>query len=249
MTLFTSCDNDNNENVNKQTYSSVINSRALDSNGGVVFSQGTAKVEINYTDMTIQFAVDYKDADGIGRNLNTPTMKMTSKVGSTYSITGSQSGTNILGEIDLASGMMIYTLEDASGTIISTTHLLFAYATTQTTNPDNGYNYNHQQSAYLFIPNPDGKTCSMRISNFSPNIAGSVEVSDILYENLTMTPTEDGYTITAGSTEPTNAQGHYEITDLEVTIDNQCRYIDGTFNCNDLQFKVSGDLFPRANSL
>ena len=55
VTMLTACGNDD-EPVNRQTVNMAINSRLVDaSNGAVVFSQNTAKVEINYTDMTISF--------------------------------------------------------------------------------------------------------------------------------------------------------------------------------------------------
>ena len=45
--LFTAC-TDNDDPVNKQSFTSTINSRAIDGND-VVFSQGTAKAEVNFT--------------------------------------------------------------------------------------------------------------------------------------------------------------------------------------------------------
>ena len=49
VTLFTACGNED-EPVNKQSFTSTINCRAIDGDQ-VVFSQSSAKVELNYTDM------------------------------------------------------------------------------------------------------------------------------------------------------------------------------------------------------
>lgn len=243
VTLFTSC-NKEDETVSKQSYTSTINCRAIDGEN-VVFSQNTAKVELNYTDLTIQFTVDYRDASGAIHNLTTPAMKMTQKSGMIYSFNhagGAQQAGSLEGYINLSTGLMWYTLNNGDQQIVSTTHLLYSFVPTTVTNPDNGYSYNHQQSEYLFAPDAKGETCVMSISNFIPNIAGTVEVSKIDYSGLKLTPTATGYVITASEVEPTNFHGNYVISDLNITLDSQCRLIDGSFKCKDLEFKIAGNL-------
>lgn len=244
VTMFTAC-NDDEETVNKQTFSSTFNCRAYDGSQ-VTFSQNTAKVEVNFTDMTIQVTTAYKDIDGMAHTLTTKAMQMEQRSGSVYSFRELTDLGSPSGYIDIATGMMwlTFTPELGSTNYYCTTHLLYAYATTNITNPDNGLNYNHEKSAYMFVPDTRGETCVMSISNFTPNTVGSIEANEIQYDGLTMTPTADGYTITASEVEPTNYRGNYIITDLNFTLSNQGQVINGTFKCNDLEFKVTGDLFP-----
>lgn len=247
VTLFTACNND--DPVNKQTVTMTISNRAIDGDE-VVFSQTSANAELDYTNMIIKFSASYKDADGMSHSFSTPEMKLngsTSNTVYTFSNTAPSASAGIeqlTGYIDFATGMMWYSFDAGSSHVVSSTNLLYAYITTTVTNPDNNNHFNHQQSAYLFIPDSKGETCSMLISNFIPNIAGSVEVSEIRYDGLTLTPTVNGYTITASEIEPANIKGHYKITDLEVTLNSQCRIIDGTFECGDLDFRIAGNLFP-----
>jgi len=241
ITLFTSC-SDNDEPVNKQTVSSTINSRAI-SGEDVIFSQGTAKVEINFTDMTIQFAYDYKGIDEMTHTLTTPVMKLTMKSGSIYSFKSSDAK-GPQGNIDLATGMMSFSFTlDGDANVYSTTHLLYAYTNTKITNPDNGFTYDHNQSAYLFALDASGESCVMKISNFSPNTAGAVEAAEIQYNGLNVTPTTQGYIITAPEVSPVGYTGFYIITDLNVILDSQCNTIGGTFKCNDLEFNITGNMF------
>ena len=240
VALFTAC-GDGDEPVNKQTVSMTINNRAIDGDQ-VVFSQANAKVELNYTDMTIQLNTEYKDAAKLPHSIATPMMKMTNVGGTIYSF--GQASSDISGYIDFATGMTWFTIDDINGTVVSTSQLLYAYSTTTVTNPDNGFNFSHEQSAYLFAVNPEGETCTLSISNFIPNIAGSVEAGEMKFNDLTMVPTATGYTITASEVESYNKS--YTITDLNFTLNNQCRTINGSFKCRDLEFKVSGNLFPIA---
>ena len=244
VTLLTAC-NDDEESVNKQTFSSTFNCRAYDGDQ-VAFSQNTAKVEVNFTDMTIQVSTGYKDIDGMAHTLTTNAMQMEQRSGSVYSFHELTDLGSPSGYIDIATGMMwlTFTPELGSTNYYCTTHLLYAYATTNVTNPDNGLNYNHEKSAYMFVPDSRGETCVMSISNFTPNTVGSIEANEIQYDGLTMTPTADGYTITASEVEPTNYRASYIITDLNFTLSNQGQVINGSFKCNDLEYTVSGTLFP-----
>ena len=248
MTLFTAC-NKSDEPENKQTVTMVMNNRAVEGDQ-VVFSQGSAKVELNYTDMLIKFTADYKDTDGISHTITTPDMKMTPVSTAIYqfvSNSGSQMGSNtgesFGGYIDMTTGVTWYTIHTGSMDVICTTHLLYAYATTSMTNPDNGNHGSHEQSAYLFALNSRGETCIMSISNFISNLNGAVDAPEVQYKDLTVTPTTTGYIITADEVE-SNYEGYYTLTDVNFTLNNQGQVINGTFKSNGLEYSVSGTLFP-----
>ncbi len=241
VTLFTACNSDDDP-VNKQTFTSTINNRTFD-NGDVIFSQGSAKVEVNFTHMTIQFTSDYKDINGMSHSITTPEMKMVYLNGSIYEFESTGNGDDAMtGRFDMATGMLWYTFSKDGDLVVSTSHLLYAYSTTTVTNPDNGNHYSHKMSAYLFAPDSKGEKCVMKISNFAPNIAGTVEAEELQYEGLNMTPTATGYTITASQVE-SSMRGFFTITDLNIALDAQCRVINGSFKCGDLLFNISGGLF------
>lgn len=245
--MFTSC-SDNDEPVNKQSFTSTINTRAIEGDA-VYFSQNSAKVEVNYTGMTIQFSTTYADINGHSHSFTTGEMKMTLASGTVYTFTNSAASGNdgissLKGYLDMATGMMWYSfMADGTTTVVNSSHLLYAYSTTTVTNPDNGYTYNHQNSAYLFAIDSKGETCTMRISNFAPNITGSIQALEIQFNDLKVVPTLTGYTITADEAD-SNYSGFYTITDLAINLDSQCQVINGSFKCSDLDFKITGDLFP-----
>lgn len=250
-TMLTACGN-SDEPVNKQIVSMVTNNRAIEGDA-VQFSQGNAKVELNYTDMIIQFTGDYKDASGTSRSLTTPAMKMTNNGGTVYRFDNATSSTYtgigiLTGYIDLSTGMMWCSFDEGSSHVVMTTQLLYAYSSTQITNPDNGNTGNHNKSAYLFALDSRGETCIMKITNFITNLNGSgtADVYEIQYNGLTVTPTTTGYIITSDKAE-SSLSGFYTISDLNFKLDDQCRVIDGSFKCSGLEFKVTGDLFPIAN--
>lgn len=246
VTLFCSCGSDDDP-VNKQTFAMATNTRALD-NGNVQFSKGQIKVELNYTNGTIQFSNDYKDASGMSHTITTPEMKYTASHGTVYRFQNGPSSAYVEGVaglegfIDFSTGMMWFNFGDGNSTVITTTNLLYAYATTSITNLENGNHGEHQQSAYLFTPDSKGETCTMSISNFMPNLNSTVEAQEIQYSGLTMTPTEAGYVITADEAE-SSYKGFYTITDVNITLDAQCRNINGSFKCNGLEMHISGPLF------
>jgi len=241
VTLFTAC-NDNDDPVNKQTFTSTINNRMFD-DGEVIFSQGSAKVEVNFTNMTIQFTSDYRDINGQSHSITTPEMKMINLNGSIYQFDFTGNGDDAMtGRFDMATGMLWYTFSKDGHFVVSTSHLLYAYSTTTVTNPDNGNHYSHKQSAYLFALDARGEKCVMKISNFAPNIAGAIEAEELQYDGLNVTPTASGYTITASEVE-SSMRGFYTITDLNIVLDAHCRVINGSFKCGDLDFTVSGGLF------
>lgn len=239
VTLFTACNDDNDKPVNKQTVNMDINNRAIDGET-VVFSQNKATVEVNFTDMTIKISTQYTDATEHPHTLTTPEMNLTNEGGMIYSF--GRGTSEVSGYIDFNTSMMWYTINNASGLVVSTSQLVYAYSTTTVTNPDNGYTYSHEHSAYLFVLDSKCEKCSMSISNFSPNIAGSIEVGEVQFNNLNVTPTATGYTITADETETINYG--YKITDLNINLNEQCQFINGSFKCKDLEFSITGKLFP-----
>ena len=250
VTMLTACGDDDEPN-NKQTFTSTINCRAIDGND-VVFSQGSAKVELNYSDMFIKFTAEYKDANGQSHSLTTPDMMLYTAGGSVYTFNNAASSTyngidNLEGYIDFATGMMWYSfVTDGSTRVVCTSHLLYAYSNTSMTNPENGNHGVHQQSAYLFALDTRGETCVMSISNFMSNMNGAVDAPEILYEGLTVTPTANGYIITADEVE-SNIKGFYTLTDVNFVLDNQCLGMTGSFKCKDINYEINGGLFNYNN--
>ena len=247
VTMFTACNDNGDEPNNRQTISATINSRTIDGED-VIFSQSTAKVELNYSDMFIKITADYKDANGQSHSMTSPEMKMSSNGNSVYTFNNAASsaynGIEILeGYIDFATGMMWYSfVVDGSTRVISTTHLLYAYTNTTLTNPETGNHGTHQQSAYLFVPDSKGETCVMRISNFMSNLNGAVDASEVQYNGLTLTPTTWGYTITASEVE-SNYKGYYTLTDVNITLSTQSQTMSGSFKCNGINYVINGGLF------
>ena len=252
MTMFTAC-NGNDEPVNKQTVTSTVNCRAIEGDQ-VVFSQTSAKVELNYTDMTIQFASSYTDVNGHSASFTTPVMKLKNLSSTVYEFEGSSSqqvgsgmAESLGGYIDFATGMFWYTLNVGSSEVVCSSHILYAYSTTTITNPDNGNHGSHQMSAYLFAFDAKGETCIMEISNFMSTLNGSIDAVKVQYDGLTVTPTVTGYKITAAEVE-SNYNGFYKLTDVDFTLDEQCMTINGSFKCDDKDFQVTGPLFPKTSS-
>ena len=242
VTLFTACGNDD-EPVNKQTVSMTVNNRAIDGET-VVFSQNNAMVEVNYPDRPSQINTEYTDVTERPPTLTSPTMSLANEGGSIYSF-GKGTTSDMTGYIDFATGMTWFIIHDNSGTVVSTSQLLYAYSTTTVTNPDNGNHFSHEHSAYLFAIDSECQKCYMRVSNFIPNIAGSVEAGEIQFNNLTVTPTPTGYTVTAAEAEANNKS--YTITDLSVELSDQCQIINGSFKCKDLEFTITGKIFPNVS--
>ena len=245
IALFSSCNNDEPEN--KMTSYVTLNSRAIEGDN-IVFSQGNGKVDVDNSNMMIKFTADFKDANGMSRTITTPEMKMKKVSYSLYGFDASAqpmgSGFESLGGyVDFYTGVMWYTLSSSTMKVVSSTSLQYAYTTTTIINPDNDNHIDHKQSFYEFALNANGRSCTMGIYNFIPNISGSIEAPLIEYKDLTMTPTATGYTITADEVE-SSYKGFYTITDLQFDITNQGQVLNGSFKCKDLEFKVTGALFP-----
>ena len=257
VTMFTACNDNGDEPDSKQTFTASINSRAIDGDN-IVCSQGTGMVELNTSDMFIKFTGTYKDIDGQSHTLTSPDMKLYSSNGSVYSFNNAASSTytgidNLEGYIDFSTGMMWYSfVVDGSTRVVSTTclqfaySLLYAYTNTNMTNIENGNHGTHQQSAYLFAPDAQGETCILKIFNFMSNLSGSVDAPEVKYEGLTVTPTANGYTITADEAE-SNYRGFYTLTDVHFNLDSQCLVMSGSFKCNGINYEINGGLFTYNN--
>ena len=213
VVMFTACGSDNDP-VNKQSFSITTDNRTIDGNE-VAFYQGTANVEVNFTDMVIQFTTNYKDANGESHNLTTPEMKLNSASYPLYSFNmAANNGIDKLqGFLDMNTGMMWYSFViDGSATVVSSTHLLYAYTTTNMT-----------------------------------NLGGTVDAPIVQYEGLTLVPNESGFKVTADKAE-SNYKGFYTLTDVDFTLSDQGKIINGSFKCNGLEYTVSGRLFPNTSN-
>ena len=234
VTMFTACGNDEQES--KQSFTATINNRAIDGDE-VVFSQGTAKVEINYTNNVIQFTTDYKDMSMQSHTITTPSMKMTMQ--STYVYSFGDQG--IDGYIDISTGMMSYHINANGDNVYSTTQLIYPYLTT-TIISENGVNYDHNRSGYMFYLDSKGETAVMQITDYIPDTGGSIQASLLEFTGLNVTPTLTGYNITADEAACVQSD-YYNLTDLNVTIDNNCHHIIGSFKIKDHSYKMMGGLF------
>lgn len=251
VVLFTSCKDD--EPVNKESTSTTMYYRSI-AGDEVAFSHGETQVEFNYTDGTIQITTQYKDLDGQSRTLTTPAMKMTARANTPSIVDFKETASstrididNLQGSIDLNTGMMYLSFTvDGTTQVVGTTILVYAYTTTTIIDPDKGDSHSHQLSSYSFAIDSKGETGRMQITDFYPNITGTAHLQSIIFEDLEVTPTTTGYRITAH--EATSQQGNsYTVTNVDFTLDDQCRIIDGSFECKGIKFKVTGNIFPSAN--
>ena len=250
MYLLTACDKDD-KNENKQKFTTAINNRAC-KDGVVIFSQGTAEVEINFdarTAMrTIKITSTYKDIDGQSRTLTTPELEMPSPYGSpigVYSFSTTEDlgdgVRNLKGTIDIQTGMMRYTFQQDDYTIVCTTHLLFNNVITKIIDPM-GATINTNMSSYLFMLDSNAKTCIMQISDFVPAANGAVQAAVVEYKGLNMTITDQGYIIKADQAKATQGS-YYDLTDVDIAVDRDCSHFSGSFNTKVSRHEFSGDLF------
>ena len=250
VSLLTACNKDD-EYENKQKFTTAINNRAC-RNGEVVFSQGTAEVEINFNARTamhtIKITSSYKDIDGQTHTLATHEIEMPSLYGSpvrVYSFSktdGLGDGVkNLRGGLDIQSGMLWYTFRQDDYTMVCTTHLLFNNVITNIIDVA-GATVNTNLSSYLFMLDSNAKTCVMQISNFVPGVNGAVQAAVVEYNGLKVTLTDQGYLIKAD--EAKASQGtYYDLTDVDITIDRDCSHLSGSFNTKVSRHEFSGDLF------
>ena len=244
--MLTACNN-SDEPIDIITTNVTMNSRTCDGDK-VVFSQNNATIEVNYTNATISFNTAYKDIDGVGHALKTPAMTLTPAAGSIYRFNSGSTPlgeiTNLNGYIDMETFTVLYSFTlNGSEQVISTSHLIYSYATMTVTNPDNGNNKSYNDFQCVFVLDATGEKCSMVLTKFAPNLNGSIVANQITWEGLTVKPTTTGYDITAHSAE-SSMRGMYTITDLKfnVSLTKQSRDITGGFKCNDLNIKIEGDL-------
>lgn len=250
MSLLTACSNDD-DHENKQKFTTAINNRAC-RNGVVVFSQGTAEVEINFNARTamrtIKITSTYKDIDGQSRTLTTPEIEMPSLYGSpvrvySFSTTDNLGDgvRNLSGGIDIQTGIMRYTFQQDDYTMVCTTHLLFNNVITNIIDVA-GATINTNMSSYLFMLDSNAKTCVMQISNFVPGVNGAVQAAVVEYNGLKVTITDDGYLIKADQAKASQGN-YYDLTDVDVTIDRDCTHFSGSFNTKLSRHEFSGNLF------
>ncbi len=252
VTMFTSCLKDE---PNKDIFTAevTINSRTSGDADNIVFSNNLSVIEIDNANMTIKFTTGYKDVNGAGHNLTTPAMPLTPVGGPIYSFSDSGSSlngiSNLNGYIDMLTTTAWYSFTlNGTEKVISTTDLIFSYATMTVTNPDNGNNNSYYNFQCAFFLDETGKKCSMVITNFTPNLNGQIVANQIEWNNLTVTPTATGYHITTEMAESAINKGFNTIKNLNfnITLTDESRRIDGSFMCNDLNIKIEGDLFPKA---
>lgn len=250
MSLLTACNNDD-ESDHKQIFTTAINNRAC-RNGLIVFSQGTAEVEINFIAITamrtIKITSTYKDIDGQLRTLTTPEIEMPSAYGSpvrVYSFSMNDNlgdgVKNLHGSIDMQSGMLWYAFQQDDYTMVCTTHLLFNNVITSITDVM-GATINTNMSSYLFMLDSNAMTCVMQISNFVPGVNGAVQAAVVEYKGLNVTITDAGYIIKADQAKSTQ-DSYYDLTDVDVTIDRDCTHFSGSFNTKVSRHEFSGNLF------
>ena len=248
--ILTACNKDD-EHENKQKFTTSINNRACKV-GVVVFSQGTAEVEINFdarTAMrTIKITSTYKDIDGQSRTLTTPEIEMPSAYGTpvrVYSFSkteGLSDGVKSLrGGLDIQSGMLWYTFQQGDYTMVCTTHLLFNNVITSITDVM-GATINTNMSSYLFMLDSNAKTCIMQISDFVPAANGAVQAAVVEYKGLNVMITDQGYIIKADQAKATH-DSYYDLTDVDVTIDSDCTHFSGSFSTKVSRHEFSGNLF------
>ena len=236
LCAFSSCVNDKDDDESKQTFEALINNRAIDGDN-VIFSQGKAKVEVNFTKKTLQMAADFKDISGISRNLNTSEMKMTLESGTVYSFSGTANG-----YFDMSTGMMWYTVDAGDGSqVYCTTQLIYPYLTTTVTNEDGG-SFSHTQSGYIIAFDSKGQTAAMQITNYVPDTGGSIQATLLEYSGLTVTPTVWGYKITADEAECVQSS-YYNISDLDITLSSNCWLISGSYKIKNHIYTLSGKLY------
>ena len=146
LVMFTSCLSDKDEPERKLSFTTPINCQAINDND-VVFTLGTSKVDMDFTQSLINFTFDYKDADGKTHSLVTPQMKMTAVNSTAYQFTAAGQGNggaeSLSGYLDMPNLILWYTFNDGSTKMVCTSQLLYAYTNTTITNPDNGNNGNH----------------------------------------------------------------------------------------------------------
>ncbi len=251
LSLLTACNNDE-EHENKQKFTTAINNRAC-KDGMVIFSQGTAEVEINFiasTAMrTIKITSTYKDIDGQSRTLSTPELELPSPYGSpigvhSFSTTDDLGGgvKNLHGGIDIQSGMVWYAFQQDDYTIVCTTHLLFNHVNTSISDVM-GATAEVNLSSYLFMLDYNAKTCVMQISDFVPDVNGAVQAAVVEYKGLNVTITDQGYIITADQAKATQGNSYYDLTDVDITIDQNCSHFSGSFDTKVSHHEFTGNLF------
>ena len=227
-----------------QVFNFIINNRAH-RDGVVVFSQNTAKVVINYTRNTIQITGSYKDVDDQMHSYSTPEMQMTKTSGIVYSFfTTDDLGNgekNLNGSIDFATSVMKYEFQQDDYTIVCTTHLIFSHVVT-TISDETGTSHEYDRPQYALMLDSNAETCALMIMGFVFDVNGEEHESPVTYNNLEVTITDEGYIISADQAS-SNQGTSYDLTDVNIIIDEECEHISGSFKTTVSRHEFSGNLF------
>lgn len=245
----TSCSSD--DPVTTQTYTITTNNRSLTadaSDDDVYFSQTTATLAFDLTNYTVSITSSaLLDESKRSVSFTTPAMQLTATSNGIYTFTDKANATNGIsgfhGYVNLSTGMtwFTYTVDDTY-TIHTTSQLLYAYTTT-TLNVDGTSPYSHAQSAYCFVMDETGESCTLQISNFIFDNTGTVQVEQVDYENLKVKVTATGYTVTGVEVMPTNGSERFKLYDVNFAINKQGCAMLGTYVCNDYNVLVRGTGF------
>lgn len=239
MVAFTSCLNDTDDDMNTQTLTGTVNNRAV-YDEQVVFSQVPIQIVINNADMTMQMSSSYRDADGVSHAINTDVMNLTARTNSLFQFTSP----TLSGLINITTGMMRYVMEiDGDQHVTSTTDFELRDLVTTITDED-GNTYNHTNSIYYFVLDANGKNASMCITNFISNVNGSIQAAALDYKNLNLTPTTNGYLITADVATCLQSES-FNLKNLAVTFTDDCMTVNGSFKVqgSSNSYTMSGSVF------
>lgn len=239
------CGNDDEPEVQPDDITTAeldLYSRTIKGND-VVFLKSKGTAVLNFTQGTIKLTCDYKDFEGKTHTVTTNVMQVSSMDGYTYSfndpkMTGSYDGSTSSGYINTATGVILFTFTNEIGKIVTTTHLNFTTAQFKVQRIGDSVTYSHNTSDILFAPVDEGTQCIIQINKFVANMNGVVDADVIQFLGLPMTPTTDGYIITADRALSTFGPS-YLITDVNIVIKSQCNVIIGSFKCNGYLFDIS----------
>jgi|GEM_PF-2761747 len=248
LTLTTACSDDENENV--VSGGATMYTRAFEAGGDITSAQGSAKysIDMNNSLLTLTVPVTLPNGGSISLTIGPATLSSTGNnviysFGSTASATGHTAVLN-WSRMNLSTGAIAFQATlDGTTTVEATTVPVFYSTTTGVVyTSESGVTslYSNPNVAYLLVPNATAGTCHLEMDAFK--LSDSDVESDVLaYEGLTLTPTEDGYTITADSIVPTAARaGSYTLTDVNLMLTNHAQQLTGTFICQGRGVTVSG---------
>lgn len=222
-------------------------SRTIKGNN-VAFLSDKGTVVLNYTKGTIQLTSKYNDFDGQPHTFTTGEMQVAyTGDGTLYTFRDptmqtDYDGSTSVGLFDTATGVILYTFNNEIGKIFTTTYLNFPSSEVRIGKIGDSYFITHDKSEFLFAPVDQGSKCVLQINNFVADMSGNVAADVIQFMGLPMTSTPYGYTIVADRAESTYG-GNYTITDVNISINNQCRGIYGSYLCNGYKIEFAAHLY------